>query len=145
MPRDEDFGTELASRLTAKYVGLIHEVEWTYDAYLELDQLAPDRPYCKVSPGNYTVWREGRHDWREQIALQLTLVSAVGATDDEYWIGQWLGSWDQLIRETREDPLFDRHKPMSIDQDERYDTNLFHNHRRLLTQATLHYHNVEIL
>lgn len=145
MPRDEDFGKDLASRLTAQYVGLIHEVKWTYDSYLELDRLAEDKPYCIVSPNNYTNWREGRYDWMERISLMLTLISAVGPTDGDYWVGKWLGSWDQVIRTCREERLFDKHPPMSVDQDERYDTNMFHNHRRLLTQATLHYHNVEIL
>jgi hypothetical protein len=100
MPRDADYGRELAKRLSALYSGRITNVEFTYDAFLELD--------------------------------------------DGVWVDDWLDSWDATIKQLREVKLFDRHVPLSIDIDERYDNNMFHNNRRLVTQAAIHYGNVEV-
>jgi hypothetical protein len=144
MPRDADYGRELAKRLSALYSGRITNVEFTYDAFLELDRLSESEPYCKISPTLYEQLREGRAIWRESIQLTVTLISAVGATDDGVWVDDWLDSWDATIKQLREVKLFDRHVPLSIDIDERYDNNMFHNNRRLVTQAAIHYGNVEV-
>jgi hypothetical protein len=144
MPRDEELGKDLAKRLSAKYTGYIDEVVWTYDSFLELDQLDSGKSYCKISPNNYLNFREGRGVWREDITLMLTLVSKVGPTNGS-WVGAWLDSWDKVVRGLRDEKLFDRHKPTTVEVDERYDPNMYHNNHRLLVQASLFYLNVEVI
>lgn len=145
MPRDADFGRELVRVLEDKYTGLVKTIQFTYDAFVELDRFPSESAYCFVSPNNYTHVREGRSVFRETISLELSLVSAAGPTDNPSWIDNWLDSWDMLIRNIRSEPLFGKHLPMSVDIDQRYDSDLFHNSKRLLTQATLHYQNVEVI
>jgi len=145
MPRDAEFGRAVAQWLTSEYSGLIKEVVFTYDSYIEMDQMDPSRPYCLVSPNSYNFQRESRHDWREMISLELWLLSAVGPTDNPAWVDQWLDSWDMILRHVRGYKVFKRHPPISVDTESRYDLSLFHNNKRLLTQASLNYHNVEIL
>ena len=145
MPRDADFGREIASKLSDIYLGKINSVEFTYDAFVELDQLEENKPYCIVSTNAFDQIRETRAHWRETIQLVLTLVSAVGPTDGSDWVDNWLDSWDMTIRQVRELPLFGKHKPMSIDMEARYDVDIFHNSRRLVTQAMLNYQNVEVI
>lgn len=144
MPRDADFGRDLAAQLTAEFLGRIGAVNFTYNSYLELDKLSDTDPYCIISPGLYEYQREGRHDWREEVQLTLSLVSAVGATDSSQWIDDWLDSWDTLIRYAREIRVLGRHKPTQIRQDERYEPDMFHNNHRLFTQAVFTFANVEV-
>jgi hypothetical protein len=145
MPRDAEFGRELAAWMTEQYSGLIKEVEFTYDPFLELDQLDPARPYCKIAPMNYDSQRESRINYMERITLELALVSAVAPTGNPAWVDQWLDSWDMVLRQIRNHKLFKRHPPISVETDQRYDFSMFHNNHRLLTQASLNYHNVEIV
>lgn len=145
MPRDADFGRDLAERLSAKFHDFVGDVRFTYDAFLELDRIDADSPYCILSTNLYTHLRESRAHWRETIQLILTLVSPAGATDDSDWIDRWLDDWDLLIRESREIPVYGKHKPISVETDERYDAEMFHNNRRLVTQATFNFGNVEVI
>jgi hypothetical protein len=145
MPRDADLGRELASELTALYAGKVTNVLFTYDSYMELDRMNENEPYCIVSTNLYEQIRETRHHWRETTQLVITLVSAIGPTNNAQWIDDWLDSWDMTVRNLRELSLFGKHKPVSIDIETRYDTDLFHNSNRLVTQAMLNYLNVEVL
>lgn len=145
MPRDADYGRELATKLTSLFTGRIDSVEFTYDSYLELDQLAEGKSYCVIAPLVYENTREGRSIWRESIQLSMTMVSVVGANSEPQWIDDWLDSWDSLVRNMRETILFNNRKPVSVDTDERYDAALFHSHRRLVTQASINYGNVEVI
>ena len=142
MPQDAKIGRDLASQLTASYGGLIKEVEYTYDPYLELPELETNRPFCKVSPQLYDETRESRVHWRETCQLMLTLVSRVGPTDSGEWVDEWLDSWDLIMRESRDMIMLGRYKVVSIDRDDRYDTDVFHHHHRLLTQAAFNFGNV---
>ena len=145
MPRDADFGRDLAARIMAASSGNVSNVEFTYDAYTDLDRIGETDHYCCISPNLYDHTRETRNHWRETIQLVLTLVSSVGPTNDSQWVDDWLDSWDALVRETREMPLFDKHKPTSVETDARYDTDLFHNSNRLVTQAMINYLNVKVM
>ncbi len=144
MPNDSKLGRDLAERLTQKYTGRVGGVTFTYDPYVELDQLDTANPVCYISPLNYEDIREARAMWREQMQLVLSLISKVGPTDDEIWVDEWLDSWDLMIKEAREIYVLGRHKPLSVDRGERYDADVFHNHQRLFTQATFTFGNVEV-
>jgi len=143
MPQDAVIGRDLAEQLTKLYSGLIKEVAFTYDAFIKLEDIQEDAPFCKISPSTFDHTRESRVHWRESVVLTLTLISKVGPTDDETWIDQWLDSWDTMVRQMRGmTVLQSKQKVMSVDYGERYDPNIFHNYHRLLTQATISFSNV---
>lgn len=145
MPKDADFGRDLAERLSVQFRDFVREVRFTYDAFLELDKVDADKPFCILSTNQYTHIREARALWRESMQLILTLVSPAGSTDSDEWIDRWLDDWDDLVRQAREIQVFGRHKPISVETDERYDADMFHNNRRLVTQATFNFGNVEVI
>lgn len=145
MPNDVKLGRALAAYIATKYVGKIHEVRFTYDSFIEIERMNVGSCYCIITPNNYSTERESRTSWRERCSLELSLLSHAGPTDDEQWIDDWLTSWDLLLEEVKTARLFGRTLPSSVDQDERYDADLFHNNRRLLCQATLHYLNVGVI
>jgi len=130
--------------ISAEFNGRIDSIEFTYDAYLELDQLVAGQSYCRVSPNSYSQVRESRTDWRDEATLVLSLVSVAGPTDKSSWIDDWLDGWDQMQRTMRDFELFsDRNRKISsIDADERYDTTLFHTNKRLFTQASIQFSNL---
>ena len=144
MPKDAELGRDLAQRVSSEFLGRIDEVNFTYDPYIELDELDLGKSYCVISPNFYEQVRETRAHWRERIQLVLTLVSVAGAIDTENWVDDWLDSWDTLIRLVREEPVLGKHKPLNLEMEERYNSEMFHNNRRLLTQAVISYGNVEV-
>jgi len=145
MPADADYGRDLAEQLTALDLGSISEVVFTYDPYVDFEQLETSEPYCCISPNLYEHIRESRVIWRETIQLVVTLISVAGTTSDSDWVDGWLDDWDAAVREMRELKVLGKHKPVSVDADARYDTDLFHNHNRLVTQAMLNYQNVKVM
>ena len=144
MPQDAVFGRDLAQQLTNEYLGLIGEVIWTYDAEIDVEDLPSERPFCVVSPLTYERKRLTRAHWQSSIQIVVSLVSHVGSTSEQEWVDSWLDSWDTLVDLVREMKVLKRHKPLDIDQEDRYDAGVFHNHQRLFTQASLHYGNVEV-
>ena len=144
MPKDVDLGKDLANRLDAAYTGKVKKVEFTFDPYLELDKMDSDLSFARVSLNTYSDIREGRNMWRMQSGLVLTLVSAVGPTDGS-WVADWLDSWDMMVKHVREMTVLGQHKPLSVDRDERYDADMFHNNKRLVTQALITFGNIEVL
>jgi hypothetical protein len=145
MPRDAEFGRDLATQLQAMFGGWINDVEFTYDAFVELDRLDPAKSWCKITTNLYQHVRESRYSWRETVQLMLTLVAPVGVADNPTEIDTWLDSWDTVVRQTRELKVLGRHKPISVDTEERYDAEMFHKHRRMVTQAAINYANVEVM
>ncbi len=137
MPKDADYGRELARLLCEEFLQHITHVNFTYDAYLEMDKLEPNESYCVISPNSFNRSRLTRGDWETSITLSLTMVSSTGSTASESEIDNWLDSWDLLNAEVQSVALFDRHKISVIDSNDRYDVNHFHSDRRLVTQVVL--------
>lgn len=143
MPKDADFGRDLAEQLTAEFLGKIGTVEFTYDPYLELDNLPETKPFAKISVSGYQHIRESRNHWREECTLYFSLVSPVGPTDNAQWIDDWLNSLDIVLRFAR-DAIVQGQRMTSVEIDERYDVEMFFNNRRLVTQAAFNFTNVEV-
>lgn len=144
MPLDATIGRALADELTKRYLAKIGAVSFTYDAYLEADDMPSPDPFCKIAPQTYVDVRESRANWRIDCELVLTLISPVGSVSAESWIDDWLDSWDKMIREVRTITVSGKYRVLSVDREERYDPDVFHNHQRLLTQATILFRNIEV-
>lgn len=140
MPKDVALGRELAEQLRSQYLKNISTVEFTYNAFVELETLDQNKSFCFITPQNYSRVRETRSDFRHEGSLTLTLVSTVGSTERPEKIDEWLDSWDLLLDYLEDVRGSNGSKLLAaVETEERFDSNVFHSYNRMVNQATLRF------
>jgi hypothetical protein len=140
MPKDAALGKALAETLNGSYLGKIKSVQFTYDAYIEFDNL-PAEPVVFITLDNSPWVRESRSTFRRDTALRVTMVTEANPTLDQAWVDQYLDSFDQLVGFVSTTPV-NGLVPVDIESEDRYDIDRLQSHHRLVMDVLLNYRNI---
>lgn len=140
MPKDASLGRALAEKVAEFYLGKIKSVQFTYDAYIEFDNL-PAEPVVFITLDNSPWVRESRSTFRRDTALRVTMVTEANPTIDQVWVDQHLDSFDQLISVISSTPV-NGLVPVDIESEDRYDIDRLQSNHRLVMDVLLNYRNI---
>ena len=142
MPKDVDLACDLAEKINSLYTGLIRSIQFTYDSYVDLDEL-PDEPLSMLTLQNMVRTRVTRGRFQIDATLQFTSISKVGPTDDPAWLDNELDSFDLACEKIGETAAGEQNcLPLIIASTDRYDSSKFHTYRRLVQSVLLEYRNL---
>ena len=140
MPKDVVLARAIATQLTAQYLGKIKNINFDYNAYVDLDGL-PNEPTVFVTLDNSPWIRLSRGNVRRDAMIRVTMISEIGPTDSAQWVDDQLNSFDMLVDYLLETPV-NGQLPVDTESDDRYDVDRFHSNHRLVMDILFNYRNL---
>lgn len=134
---DEELARDLVAILDANPSIEVNNIEFTWDAYHELDRVQTEILY--VTPNRYVHQRLARDEWQKISIINFVFLAPVEVNVDEQSTSDWVEKWDVLT-----DLGIKAARPLGIaatlfEQEERFSVAELQNRRRLMFEAAATY------